>query len=130
MAFLDFLNPVTALLSPLERFSKQLTDAYVKRAELQHRADTDREKMANDLKIKTLEARMEVMVKEPPFGMNSIVRALAIAPAIIYIWKLIVWDKVLNLGATDDLSPELWTLVALMYGFYFLGEVVLLMKRK
>ncbi len=45
-------------------------------------------------------------------------------PFVIYNGKLILWDKVLELGATDPLSPELYTLQSVIVGFFFLTTTV------
>ena len=35
---------------------------------------------------------------------TAIIRPLLAFPVIIYFWKVIVWDKVLELGSTDPLT--------------------------
>lgn len=44
---------------------------------------------------------------------------LLAAPFIVYIWKLVVWDKVLGWGVTDALSPELAEIQFLVVIFLF-----------
>jgi hypothetical protein len=41
-------------------------------------------------------------------------------PFVIYNFKIIVWDKVMGLGSTDGLSPELIQLQMIIFGAYFL----------
>lgn len=42
---------------------------------------------------------------------HAIIRPLLAFPIIIYFWKVIVWDKVLGLGATDPITGMIadWT---------------------
>jgi hypothetical protein len=49
-------------------------------------------------------------------------RVIAAAPFLVYVWKLILWDKIVlaGTGTTDDLSPHLWYLALVVYGFLFL----------
>lgn len=81
-------------------------------------AKTDAERIAADVTIKQLEARRDALQSG---GMvTAWVQALWAAPFIVYVWKLVVWDKVLGLGATDGLSDSLeWVMVTIV-GFYFL----------
>lgn len=39
--------------------------------------------------------------------------------ALIYIFKIIVWDTVLQLGVTPDPGPQVTGIVMLVLGFYF-----------
>ena len=41
-------------------------------------------------------------------------------PFVIFNFKVIVWDKVLGLGVTADLSPAFWQLQMVVFGAYFL----------
>ena len=44
-------------------------------------------------------------------AVTAIIRPLLAAPVIIYLWKVIVWDKVLGLGTTDPITGMIadWT---------------------
>lgn len=96
----------------------QLANAYAARA----KAQTDEARIAADVRIKTLEAKRDVMVSESGNGINQIVRLLFALPVAIYYAKLFVYDKVLALGSTDALSPELTNIAFTVIGFYFLTE--------
>jgi hypothetical protein len=48
------------------------------------------------------------------------IRPLFALPFIIYNFKVIVYDKVLGLGITDDLSASYWQLQMVVFGAYFL----------
>ena len=81
-----------------------------------------------------LEARRSVLIAEIDADRTWWVRPALIIPFVIYIWKLVIWDKILKLGVTEDLSPDLWKLFWIMIGFYFLtrgGEkIVSRLRRK
>lgn len=90
--------------------------------EAKQTAQTDQAKIAADQRIRTLEARRDVMIAEGHFPINAAIRALiAVGPAL-YLSRIFIIDKVFGLGATDNLSPELWNVVTYVLGFYFLVE--------
>ena len=73
-------------------------------------ASNTQDRIAADLAAKEIEAdivaRKEasaVIIAEQGRWYTAIIRPLLAFPIIIYIWKVIVWDKVLGLGATDPL---------------------------
>jgi hypothetical protein len=85
-------------------------------------AKTTAEKNEIMERIKALQAARDVQVAEAGNRVTAWVRAIAAAPFLIYIWKLVVWDKIVlaGQGTTDDLSPHLWYLALVVYGFLFL----------
>src|SRR5215467_4431468 len=52
-----------------------------------------------------------VILAEQGRWYTAVIRPLLAAPVIIYFWKVIVWDKVLGLGATDPITGMIadWT---------------------
>lgn len=91
--------------------------------ESKQKAKTDQAAIAAEQRIKTLEARRDVMIAEGHLPINAAFRAfIALGPAI-YLFKIFVIDKVIcSTCATDPLSPELWEVVRWVIGFYFLVE--------
>jgi len=84
-----------------------LIEAY--RSKLQ--ASNDRDRIAADLAAKEIEAEIEarkqasaIIIAEQGRWYTAIIRPLLALPIIIYLWKVIVWDKVLGLGSTDPLA--------------------------
>lgn len=70
-----------------------------------------RDRIAADLAAKEIEAGIEarrqanaLLIAEQGRWYTAIIRPLLAAPVIIYLWKVIVWDKVLGLGTTDPLT--------------------------
>ena len=60
--------------------------------------------MARAALIAEIEARKSanaIIIAEQGRWYTAIIRPLLALPVIIYLWKVIVWDKVLGLGSTD-----------------------------
>lgn len=83
-------------------------------------AKTEQEKIASEERIKVLEAKKDVIIKSHDDRLNNIVRLLWAAPFIVYVWKLLLWDKVMGWGSTDGLSPTLEYILWTILGGYFL----------
>ena len=69
------------------------------------------DRIAADLAAKAIEAEIAarqqasaIIIAEQGRWYTAIIRPLLALPIIIYFWKVIVWDKVLDLGATDPLT--------------------------
>jgi hypothetical protein len=100
-------------------------------------AKTEEERIASNERVKTLEARRDLMVAEGGSRINAIVRAIAASPAIVVTWKLMVWDKVIGslvgcsqaargtcgVFTTDPLDDNQWKIIGVVYGFYFMCEL-------
>lgn len=113
------------LVDPISRIVGKIADAKVAHAN----AETDKERIAAQERVKTLEARRDVLVAESRSPINSMIRAAFALPFVIYNAKLVLWDKVLGLGATDGLSPELFQVEIACIGFYFLHDMAARWKR-
>jgi hypothetical protein len=81
-------------------------------------AANTRDRIAADLAAKEIEAEIEarkqasaIIIAEQGRWYTAIIRPLLAAPVIIYLWKVIVWDKVLGLGTTDPIVGMIadWT---------------------
>lgn len=121
---------LAALLSLLAKIgigtiANKIVAAYETRA----KAETDTQRIAANERIKTLEARRDVMVAEAGSPVNSFIRAGFALPFVIYNAKLVIWDKVLGWGTTDGLSNELFQIELACIGFYFLYDVAARLKR-
>lgn len=109
-----------SLINPLGRIVDKLADAHVQRAN----AATEQQRIAADERIKTLEARRDVILKAQSDPFERWVRVGFSLPFVLYLWKLVVWDKLLGWGATDNLSPDLWAILYIVLGGYFVDTVV------
>ena len=71
------------------------------------------DRMAADLAAKAIEAEIEarrsadaLLLAEQGRWWTAMVRPLIALPVVIYLWKVIVWDKVLGLGTTDAIGGD------------------------
>lgn len=78
-------------------------------------AGTEAERIHAEERVKALEAKATAHGR-----LEGFIRLAFAAPFIVYIWKLVIHDKVLALGATDALSSTLEYLLFVIVGFYFL----------
>ena len=83
-------------------------------------AQTDAAKLAAEETIARLEAQQSILLAEQGRWLTAWVRPAIAFPFVLFLWKIIVWDKVLGYGTTDNLSPELWNLMMVVMGAYFL----------
>jgi hypothetical protein len=99
-------------------FAKAAVDAY--RAKLA--AENTSEKIQADLALRELaveqrerELAAEMLVAEEGRWYTALPRPLFAFAFIIYVWKVVVWDKVLGLGTTDALSGDVsqWAMAVL-----------------
>lgn len=123
MAFLAFLPALLLKLlpfiNPLASITGKIADAKIELAKSQ----SDKDRIASEERVKTLEARRDVLVSEAGSGVNTFIRAGYALPFVIYNAKLVLWDKVLALGSTDALSPELFQVELACLGFYCLSDI-------
>jgi len=76
-------------------------------------AANSQDAVAADLAGKAIAAEIEarrsadaVIIAEQGRWWTAIIRPLLALPVIIYLWKVVVWDKVLALGSTDPLAGD------------------------
>lgn len=113
------------LVDPISRIVGKIADAKVELA----KAQTDKDRIAAQAQVDTLQARRDVLVAESGTKLNGFIRAGFALPFVIYNAKLVIWDKVFGLGRTDGLSDELYHVELACIGFYFLYEVTARVKR-
>ncbi len=93
-------------------------------------------KAARELSVEQREAEVasQVVIAEQGRWYTALPRPLFVFAFVIYVWKVVVWDKVFGLGATDGLSPELsqWALIILTayFGGRSLEKVARILGRK
>lgn len=83
-------------------------------------AANDSERVAADIEIAHLEAKQAILIAEQGHWMTRWIRPVIALAFAIYIWKVLVWDKVFGLGATDPLSDifeyMMWTVLGAYFG--------------
>jgi Holin of 3TMs, for gene-transfer release len=119
------ITSLLGLADPISRIAGKIADARI--ASVQ--ASTDKEKIEQEERVKALEARRDVLKAESDGRVNGVIRALLAVPVIVFLWKVIIWDKVLALGSTDDLSENLWYVTMMVLGFYYVHWTVGRLKR-
>lgn len=114
----DMIGAILSWLagSGISAIGRQLNEAYQARLA----ARNNKQRIAADMEIARLEARRDVLVAEQRSWTTRWIRPAFAIPFVIYDFKILVWDKVLGLGTTDNLSPEFWQLQMLVFGSYFL----------
>lgn len=130
MGLLDFLNPLKIITGPLESITKAITDVQLAKA----RASTDKEKIAADERLRTLEARRDLMIAESGHGvrLNALVRSLFAIVILVYLIKVVIFD--LTFGqwtgwATPSLPERFDYIMTVIIGFYFLDSMVARFKK-
>ena len=118
-------------------FIKAALDAY--RAKLT--AENTSEKIVADLAARELsieqrerELATQVVIAEQGRWYTALPRPLFALAFIIYVWKIVVWDKVLGWGTTDPLSGDVaqWAMIVLTayFGGRSLEKVARILARK
>jgi hypothetical protein len=89
------------------------------------------ERLAADLAAKEIEGEIamrqeasKIIIAEQGRWWTSIIRPLAALPVVIYIWKVIVIDKVLGWGTTDPITGEVATWAGVILTTYFGGRTI------
>lgn len=118
-------------------FAKAAVDAY--KAKLS--SENASEKIAADLAARELsveqrerELATQVVIAEQGRWYTALPRPLFALAFIIYVWKVVVWDKVLGWGTTDALSGDVaqWAMIVLTayFGGRSLEKVARIIARK
>lgn len=100
---------------PVSSLTKQLADVYLAK----QNATTEQARIEADKQIAELSAQRDIILKAQSDPIERFVRIGFALPYIIYLWKLILWDKVFEWGVTDPLSPELSMIWMIILGGYF-----------
>jgi hypothetical protein len=85
-------------------------------------AKNNSERIKAEEEINALNARKEVLIKGKWAGLNTVVTFIFAAPYALYLWKLIVWDKILKAGTTDSLGEFEMMVAPIVIGYFFLTK--------
>lgn len=69
-------------------------------------------------------AATKLLIAEQGHWYTAAIRPLFAAPFVIFSFKVIVWDKVLGLGVTDALDPNMWGVFQVVVVSYFGASTV------
>jgi hypothetical protein len=125
----SFLTAIPSMLSGLFTTVNGVTAAISNEKIAQINATTDVDRIAAGERIAALQATQAVLVAESVKSkVPAYVQLLMTLPWVLYIGKVVVWDKLLNWGSTDTLSPQEWYLCYVVYGFWFVHTTVGMFK--
>lgn len=92
--------------------------------DIKAKAANDHERLEADKMLASLEASKQVILQAQRDPVERWVRIGFALPFLAFNIKLVVWDKMLGLGVTDPLSPELFQVEVAVLGGYFLHSIV------
>ena len=108
-------------------FAKAALDAYRARLSTENAS----EKIAADLAARELaveqrerELASQSVLAEQGRWYTALPRPLFAFAFVIYVWKVVVWDKVLALGSTDPLSGDVAHWATIVLTAYFGGRSI------
>lgn len=105
------------LINPLKGITDALSHAYEKRLAAQNAS----ERIEADKEVAWLEARRDAVVAtvgEPWFSPRSIMGYCVAA----YVFKIVLWDSVLQLGVTPYPGEQVTWIVVTVIGFFFVSR--------
>jgi hypothetical protein len=141
MGFLSLIGGLPALISGMFGTINGITNAISNQKIAAINATTQEAKIAAEEQVQTLQARRDVLIAEAGSGsrINLWMRvSLAIGPCAVLL-KVFLWDKVIGslvgcsqaaagtcgIFTTDPLDANLWQVITIVLGFYFVSEVTL-----
>ena len=84
-------------------------DAYKAKLDSQNTRGAQAAEVARAALLAEVDARKSanaIIIAEQGRWYTAMVRPLLVLPVIIYLWKVIVWDKVLGWGTTDVIAGD------------------------
>lgn len=108
------------LIDPISAITREIGNTRVKLAQEQN---TER-RIKLEGEVAALNAQQSVLIATQQFFLNRLMRFLIAFPVAFVLWKLFIWDKALGLGSTDALGQDLWDILKIVVGGYFLTNVV------
>lgn len=102
----------------------QITEALERAHARRLNAQTSEQRLAADMAIAELETRLEVTRIDSSNVITRSIRPLFALPFVIFIWKIVVWDNVLGLGTTPNISASMEWIMGVVIGSYFGGRTI------
>jgi hypothetical protein len=125
---LSFILGLPGLISGAFGTINGITNAIANEKLAAIKATTQEEQIAANERVATLQQRRDVLIADASHGSWDIwIRTLIAVGPTIYLFKIFALDKVIGpaLGfnwSTDPLDANLWQVVMVVLGFYFLSE--------
>lgn len=85
-------------------------------------ADLAKKEIEGEIAARQVEA--SILRQEQGWWVTAMIRPLFAAPFIIWVWKVVVWDKVLGLGTTDPLTGTIGEWGGYIILSYFAGRTI------
>ena len=123
-----WLLAIFKFFDPIAKITDKIVELQIKKAD----AKTEQERIAAGERISELQSKRDVLVAESGRPINQWIRAALTFPIIVILWKVFIFDKALGQWTgwrTDALSSELWYVVMIVLGFYFLDNTISRWKR-
>lgn len=125
MGFLSLLGGLPALISGLFGTVNGITAAISNAKIAQINATTQEEQIHASERVQTLSLQRDALIAESAHSpwIGRIQFLLALGPVSVLL-KILTYDKALGQwtnGHTDALDPNLWNVVMVVLGFYFLS---------
>ncbi len=110
----------------LSFFGGKAFEAIVNAYKAKLEAGNTRDAKATELAIEEIKGDIaarntakEIIIAEQGRWYTAIIRPLFALPFVIFAWKVVVWDKVLKLGTTDAIDPNMWSVFLAVVASYF-----------
>lgn len=113
MSLLALIPILGSLIDPVGRIGHLIAQAKLKEVQ----AGTEEQRIEAQERVRGLELR-QLEISRDPWAPH--IRLGFAVPFVLYNAKLVLWDKLLGLGATDPLSQHLMAVELAVIGFYFL----------
>ena len=145
----SLITAIPGLISGIFGTVNHVTDALTNEKIALANAQTDNERIAAQERVNTLTLKRDVMISEGAFTRLNVVMRFCLALCVLVIMaKIFIWDKSIGpffgcVGrltapealecrsfVTDPLDPNLWHVVMVVIGFYFLSEAATIFRRK
>ncbi len=108
-------------------FARAAVESWRLKLEADGSADAHTAELAGrELSVEQREVELAARLVEVEQGniLARLVRPAFAAPFIVYVWKIVVFDKVLGLGSTDALGADMSGLMTTIVAAYFGGRTV------
>lgn len=121
MGFLSWLPFIGKAFDTIGSITNKISDTKVALA----RVTSETERARLEAELGELQAKRDGLIasQKGPFGwITNVVQGLLGLAIVVLVWKLAVYDKALGQwthGHTEALGKDLWDLIKIAFGFYF-----------
>jgi hypothetical protein len=145
----SFITSIPGLVTGLFGSINHITDAIGNEKIAVLKAQTEEDKIAAQERVNSLTLKRDLMIAEAATSKLNIRMRFALAACVlVIIAKIFVWDKAVgpffgcvgrlsaeaaaacHMFVTDPLDDNLWHVVMVVIGFYFLSEAATFFKKK